>query len=121
MDGPNILDLCSDNTGKWLIGSDRELKGLTGMTFTWEVKSSPAGRWNEPKLVMTSDQFGSLIYGNHLIHITSLDSLYTVLLPIGGLTSGKPKPGFEYQTIMTNQAQDHNYEFSDTTDTTCTG
>ena len=119
LDGPNVLDLCSNHTGKWLIGSDRELKPLTGMTFTWEVKTSVAGRWNEPHLVMTSDQFGSLIYGNHLIHITSADSLYTVLLPIGGLTGGEPRPGREYQTIMTNQAQDHNYEFGDTSDTTC--
>lgn len=120
LSGPNILDLCADHTGKWLVGSDFELEPLTGMTFTWEIISSVAGRWNESKLVMTSDQFSSLTYGNHLIHRTSSDSLYTVLLPIGGLTAGEPKPGFEYQTIMTNQAQDHNYEFGATTDTTCT-
>lgn len=120
LNGPNIVDLCSDHTGKWLIGSDIELIALAGMTFTWEVNSSPAGRWNEPKLVKTSDQFSSLLFGNHLIHITSPDSLYTVLLPIGGLTGGTPKPGFENQTIMTNQGKDQNFEFSETTDTVCT-
>jgi hypothetical protein len=119
LSGPNILDLCADHTGKWLIGSDKELQPLGGMTFTWELEGSVAGRWNEVKLIMTPDQFSSLLYGNHLIHITSPTTIYTTLLPIGGLTAGKPKPGFEYQTIMTNQAQDHNYEFSDTTDTTC--
>jgi hypothetical protein len=120
IDGPNILDLCADHTGKWIVGSHVELKALTGMTFTWELKGSVAGRWNEPQLVMTSDQFGSLIYGSHLIHLVNPTTIYTTLLPTAGLVSGKDKPGHPSHTVMTNQDKDYNYEFSDTTDTTCT-
>ena len=117
LSGPNVLDLCADHTGTWVFGSDIELRPLTGMTFEWEVQTSPAGRWNEPKLVMTSDEFASLTYGAHLIHITSDDSLYTVLQPIGGY---RPvSEGHEQASIFTLNGNDYSYEFSETTDTVC--
>ncbi len=117
LDGPNVLDLCSDHTGRWVHGSQVEISPLTGMTFEWEIKSSPAGSWNQPHLVMTSDEFASLTYGAHLIHRASDGTVYTVLYPVGGY---RPvTEGYEQPSIFTLNSNDFSYEFSETTDTMC--
>ena len=48
MDGAIVIDTCADGTGIYLQESAR-----TGLTFTWEVKQDPGGRWSEARANVT--------------------------------------------------------------------
>ncbi|MDA1279169.1 MAG: hypothetical protein O3B95_03905 [Chloroflexi bacterium] len=111
------MDLCSDGTGSFLYFSSNEHAALRGAEFSWVVKESVAGRWNEPHLVMTSPDFDAYKVSSRSLHKNSNGTVYAVLLPIGGF--GENTEIYPGPSIVTQFGNDVVYEFSDTTQTAC--
>ena len=53
---PSITDFCSDGSGQILVTPNRDTD-FDGAFFRWEVLPNPAGRWNQPRVLMYMDDF----------------------------------------------------------------
>ena len=51
---PSITDYCSDGSGQIFV-APRIYPAFDGALFQWEVLPNLAGRWNEPRVLMTFD------------------------------------------------------------------
>ena len=49
-DGAIVIDTCADGSGLYLQEASR-----TGLSFKWEVKKDPGGRWSEARALVTFD------------------------------------------------------------------
>ena len=53
---PSIADYCSDGSGRILVAPFGD-SDFDDALFQWEVLPNPAGRWNEPRVLMYMDDF----------------------------------------------------------------